>query len=53
MKWILISIYNQVIYLIVYKEMVIRLLIELGRRIEKLSENFSKDLENIRKTNQS
>ena len=32
-----------------FKEVVIRMLSRLGRRKEELSENFNKDLENIRK----
>lgn len=32
-----------------YKALVIRMLNELGKRIDKLSENFNKQLENIKK----
>ena len=32
-----------------YKALVIRVLNELGKRIDKLSENFNKGLENIKK----
>ena len=32
-----------------YKALVIRMLNELGKRIEEHSENFSKDLKNIKK----
>ena len=32
-----------------FKVMVIKMLIELGRRIDEHSENFNKEMENIRK----
>ena len=32
-----------------FKEMVIKMLTKLGRRMEEHSENFNKELENIRK----
>ena len=36
-----------------FKEIVIKMLTEIGKRIEKHSENFNKELENIKKNNQS
>ena len=36
-----------------FKEMVIRILSKLGRRMQELSENFNKDLENIRNNQQN
>ena len=50
MKWILIFIYIQVIYLIECKEMVMKFHTEPGWRMKKHSENFNKGLENLRKT---
>ena len=50
MKWVLIFIYIQVIYMIECKEMVMKFHIEPGLRMKKRSENFNKDLENLRKT---
>ena len=35
------------------KVMVIKLLIRLGRRVDELSENFNKEIENVKKKNQS